>query len=685
MRPSRGSARLAGFSHPTAIRTPARAGSPRERQVPAIPGSLREAPLRVRLLWLGLAALFVLAVAFVLFAGDPFGRELAAIRAQAGRASPRQFARAYLWWMALVNGLALLGLLVGWRRWARPAEAQLFRAFAPRGRVSRTLLLGLLTAMAMLSLTALPRLDQSLWEDEKYMVRRSIAGAYEQKPSGEIVFDAVPWRDTFFYYRKPNNHVPYSIAARLAWEGWRTLTQPEDLRAPEWVVRVPAYLAGLAGLATVAALLVRLGFPWAALGAAWILALHPWYLRFASEVRGYALLLALIPALVHAALRVLERGSVPRWTLYGALQLLLLWTYPGAIFVPVVANLAVGTVLWRRRRATTPGGEAPLQRFLLTNVLSGLVWLQLNLPNMMQFLEYAKSWRSEVTERFLREVGGLLLLGTHHGVAEPGFLTLAVVAERHPVLFPALVALAAAALVAGAIRLGRAGAPGRLALAVLVLPAPLTLLLAILRGDHLYTWYLIHGLQGVTALLALGISGAAALRPRSQPRAPWAIGALALFLAGYAVLTGPMRELLRRTEVQPTFVMLEAMGWRPHVDLRREPPFLSAGIYGTPRYYDPRSRVTATPEDLIAMMREADARGMPLYVTYNRAALARKRRPEVFALVARRDLFEPVGSFDGLFPKYRREVLRYRPGSVARLGSTESAGRTGETSAPRPR
>lgn len=533
-------------------------------------------------------------------------------------------------------------------------------------------LVGTVLAMLALAISAAPRLDDSLWTDEKYMVVRSIAGAYEINDANEVEFEPVSWGNTLFFYQKPNNHVPYSILARLSWDGWQALAQPEDRRAVETVVRMPALLFGIAGIATLAGLLARLGFPVAGVLAAWILALHPWYLRYASEVRGYSLMLALLPLLIILGLRVLERTTWPRFAAYGACQTLLLWTYPGALFVLIVINGAVLGRLWKTRTDAAGADASPLLRFAMTELLAGLVWLQLNLPNMMQFLEYAKDWSSPITMDFLSRTALLMLLGTPSEEPREGFVTMAGLFENSPVLLPILIVASLAAFVLGCIRLAQSGVAGRLSLAVILLPGPLTIGFAAMRGDHLYEWYVIHALPGIIAGISLGVVWAGQVVPQGAAR-KGVTGMLVLsYGASYAIASHPMRDVLRTRPIQPTFQILEAFGWPPHRDPAATRSVMTGTVYGDLDYYDPAARSLRDPQSLIALMQEADEARLPLFVSFNRPDLAQKRNPVAIALLERPELFEKVGQFDGVFYKYRRAVFRYRPGAVAGLAPPDT-------------
>ncbi|MCP3982956.1 MAG: hypothetical protein GY723_01125 [bacterium] len=611
-------------------------------------------------------AVWVVLLLTLVLGDNPFTDGIALREAQGKRLRPTDYATTYFWWMALVNVLALPVVLTTWRLWQGPAEVPDFPRFeASEPRPPRWLIAGVLLAMASLAFTAAPRMTYSLWEDEKYMVVRTIAGAYGLEQDGSLEYSGVGWRDTFFYYRKPNNHVPYSVVARLAHEGWSAITRPRDLRVNEVVVRLPALAAALAGLGMLAWALWRIGLPMAALAGAWVLALHPWYLRYATEVRGYAFLLALLPALVIASSRVLERGTWRRWITLGVVEVLLLWTYPGALFVLVVAAIFIFVELLRAPaeiRAVQP------TRYLVTNVVAGLAWLQMNLPNMMQFLPYSDVWKGEVTTHLLRHVGSYLLFGMPWYHSREGFVSFQDQLSVHPGSTTFVLVAILVVILIGIVRMARRGSPSLGALLILVVPAPLTILLAAVRGDHLYPWYLIHALPGVAMLVGAGVTVPAAFGPTGRRVAmAMTLGSLGVFF----VATQPMRSIVRERALQPTRDMVRSIRPNPDLFAPEQDRILTGAVYGPPRYYDPRVVDLPTAQAVREMMGRADREGLPLFVTYNRPGLARRRRPEALAMLEREEWFERVGVFEGVEPKSTHVVYRYRPGSLESAAETD--------------
>ena len=77
-----------------------------------------------------------------------------------------------------------------------------------------------------------------------HKVHADVAGRYERDGEGELEFRSVRWRETFWFYRTPNNHVPFSILSRLSLAAWRGVARPELRFVNETALRMPAYLAG---------------------------------------------------------------------------------------------------------------------------------------------------------------------------------------------------------------------------------------------------------------------------------------------------------------------------------------------------------------------------------------------------------------------------------------------------------
>jgi hypothetical protein len=180
----------------------------------------------------------------------------------------------------------------------------------------------------------LPGLDREVSHDEAYSWI-----AYASRPSAEIVSS----------YNLPNNHILHSLLMRAS---TRQLGEGE-----EWVLRVPAYVAGVAALPVAARVAVLAGGgAWAGPAAAAWLAVHPAHVGYSRSARGYTLLMFFALLAWWGLLRA--DVGVAGWTVFSVGSFLAAWTLPsGAI---LLASLALVALVRGWRSAGWPGVRAPL-------------------------------------------------------------------------------------------------------------------------------------------------------------------------------------------------------------------------------------------------------------------------------------------------------------------------------------
>jgi hypothetical protein len=605
---------------------------------------------------LGLALLLLLLVARLVFGDNPWQDGIAKRLAEGKSLRFSDYVETWGWWAALGLAPVVAALLAAAPRWLVRGPAPECPSLAPPARPSRAFGLLVAGAVAAGGVLAAPRLSQSLFEDERYNVKWSIDGFYYRAAGGEIRFHDPDWRAALWHYEWPNNHVPHTLLARAGLGTWRLLVRPESHFVNEAVLRLPALLAAFGSIVAVALLLWRLGHARAGVVAAWILALHPWHLRYASEARGYSLALLAGTLLLLGLLRALRHGTWGRWLFVGAMQLLLLWTYPAAVWLALAANVLALVSLWHLHG---PGSDLRVQltRWAVIGIAGAVAWILAMAPNLAQLADYMETNTAQVTPRWYRDVGAYFLVGLPWGGGRPNphFWELSDAAARWPLLFRAGVAAAVALVAAGGARLVTGWPVRTLLLFPLVLPPALTLWLAGATGAKVHPHYLVLALPGATVLAALGVEWVAA---RFGSRGGIAI--LVLALMGFGVVTEAPRRQLRAAPLQP---------WRDSVELTRaelDPAAAAAdrvitvSFYMAPVYYDPRVHRIDNPEELRDWMREADASDRALYVNYGRPRLAQQRLPELVELVSREDLFEELALLRGLPPRGDRRVLRYR-------------------------
>jgi hypothetical protein len=619
-------------------------------------------------LWL----LLVLLVAYLVFGDNPWQDGIAERVQEGKRIRPIDYWVTYVYWVAAANAL-ILGLLLRFQRfWRAPGDAPRCPEFAPpAARLHPVGWLLVALAIATSASLAYTRLDQSLWDDEETSARTAIAGAYYLNDEGDLRFRKSDLRDTFFSYRSPNNHIVHNLIARIVHTFWSVAAPGEDRRVDDFAVRLPAFLFGMASLASLAYFLWRMGFPWAGAFGAWFLALHPWHLRYASEARGYSLVFTLIPLVWVVLLAALHHGSWRRWAAFGGAQFVLLWAFPAAVYLLVLTNLlTLGAILTRHR------GEARAQqgaRWFSVNLFGAMLWALLMAGNVAQLIEWLeRKGARDLGSRWIKTTLAYFLSGmpwTHrrHGV-DPVYPELADLAAHTPWLFYAAGAATAALLLLGILRLLREGNYRRWVALLLLVPGPLTWWVGYARGHHMHNWYLVFALPSFAALVALGATSA--FRWVRRPPALSAVLGVALcgaYLAGLVSWTAAPRSALRSRSVQPyKESVLLTRGTLDPFDPGREEAFTVA-FSDPPDYYDPRVRIVETAEELLDWLERADREDRPLYLNRGRLHRAAGNLPELVALAEREDLFELVAFLPGFEPLMSRKISRYRPGSRALL------------------
>lgn len=634
---------------------------------------------RVRVL-LALGALALLAILL-------FGRNPWSVTVKPGEnLRVRDFVAIYFWVAAAAN-LLLVGILAvtaGW--WMRPLVGSSFQDPKPTGGTPRWFWPLILVAMAVTAWMGWPRLGQSIWHDEAYPIRRTIVGTYKEQKDGTLKLDPVSWQETFFYFKKPN-HVLHSVICRVFNDTWRTLTQPKGLQFSETAIRLPTYLAGIAGVATLALLLLRLGFPSAGVIAAFLASVHPWYLRYASEARSYAFVLCLVPLLLYCFLQALRQGRWRWWLAFGATEFLLMGFYPTCVFILVVMNLCIPVILWRQ--STHPADRMTQGlRWLVANVLAGMAFLQLSLPIIPQFLLYLK----EVPELGQVDFGWVQNFLAHLLSGSPWSYTLRYDspyrelfpwAADHPGLMVLIVFLALAFFVLGLRRLLAKGFVEGMMILPLILPGILCFIQVRASGGHMYEWYIIFILPGVIGLTALGLDELLSVASSRATRIA-AVFAVIFLLGGYTVWTSPQRALLRDSSMQPN---------RESVELTRttldpldpnQKNVLTATFFGEPFPYDPNMIVFRTMAGFEELIHRAETENKPLFINLGYLVTVEGEHYNKYRFLKESGLFEDLGLLRGMEVLQSRHVFRYKPGTAAGFDFSSvpadpgSPGRTGK-------
>ena len=574
------------------------------------------------------------------------------------------FVAIYEWWAAALNAflLAMAALLAPW--WMRPMPPAP-RPWLPAPAAPRWFLPLVAAAMALTALWGVQRLPLSLWDDEESSLRRVILGEYRRDAGGEIKLREVKWQSALWNYKKPANHQFQTILSKLCLDGWRGIVRPTGLQFREWVVRLPCFVAGVLSIGAVAILLRQLGYPAAGVIAAFLLALHPWHVRYAVELRGYVFTLLFGPLMLYALLRALDSGRWRWWLAFAGSEFALLYSYPGCLYMVVAANLcgAVAVLVGPPERR-----REQFLRLAVASTFAGMIYLQAMLPCIPQLLEYFKTERAlgELSPRWHRNMLAHLTVGipwNNSDMPEAGYNELQWVAEAHPWTFTTLSAAGGLFLVWGTLRMLAARPAGWMFPFVFVVPALLVYAVSKTKNHYLYEWYLIFVLPALAGLAAMGVDGLARLTFRIHRLGP-ALVAIAVLAIFARATHSPRRWLV----THPLQAMRESvLLTRPTLDPldSRQQEIVTLSVTGAPLPYDGNLIEISRVDELVSHARAADREGKILYVNFANAWAAAAGSPELFRLIEDDRRFEKTASIQGFDPTLTAYVRRYRPGTLS--------------------
>lgn len=622
-----------------------------------------------RITWLAALPLAVL-VLFLLAGPKPWEDGVAAARADGRTPKPEHYGVTGMWFGALA-ALPAAAVLLGLRRRLATPLPDDGKRFLPRLPSGQWLLFGLVAAGTLGTAAVLhaPRLQQSFWDDEDKAMRYFTVGRYKQQDDGSLRFLAADWSDVFFNYRQPNNHILFSILSKASHDA---LAPPRDTAGrpyfDEASLRLPAFVAGLGAIVGVGLLLCSLGFQRAALWAMPLLALHPWFLRYLVEARGYSLVLCLSPLVLATAARATDSGRLRWWGAFALCQFLLFYTFPGSLHFLAWTHLAVmGVILTTRRGGSWKTTQ--LARWIGAGCLSGIFICVMMGPCLPQFLDFLAEERDNphVTATTWKNLGALLASGTTWKSWDPSNpLSMGLLDLLDRTWWGwAVASVLGAFFFAGIVRLAIKSRLHATFLLVFLLPALTFPLHAMLGETVFYPWYAIGSLPFVVALAALGADWPT--RPLGRGRLATHVtlvaGVASLLL--FAVFTAPQRDVITSHPIEPKRESAAAMR-APHLNPvePEQDQVITVGFHQENLAYDPRLRRlndTGDKEGLKRVMAEAREKGLPLYVDFGQEAYARQHFIHIFPLLDDPRLFRVVAEFPGLEAQNTRKVMQFVP------------------------
>jgi len=598
-------------------------------------------PNRARL-WIAVALLAELVIVFWGPAASEAQAKIAEVTAATTTGKPdiswQWDADIGIHWAAIINVVLLTVLLAtaGW--WTRGLPDGTTRSAPKPARWFWPALAGvILLSFAM----RLPLASKSLWWDESWVIRQCSHGSWkpDKKDPEVLKFSPTDWKRCMFYYQKPTNHVPMSLAQKASLQAWRGLTgQPKETFS-DLAARTPALLGSAIAVGLCGVLLHTWGFGVAGILAALLLALHPMAIRYGIDARGYALVMPLaLSALLALTHLVRTRGQMLRYWIWLALnQWLWLWAYPnaGVDILVIVGVLAV--VMWRQQTGLADKITA-VGRVVVAHAFAAMLLVQVFLPNLLQ----ARRWAGQEADKhfldtsLLQSTFSQLLTGTEWReeaakmVEGTGLPQMANHFGLGSTMGAILLALAAALAITGWVLLWRQQPLARwlaCTLAAGILFASLTRIAE--------TYFYPRFVMALVPVVVIGW-GAALARGRLL-----GIGGLALlsflFLPGWQLFT-----------TRPYAPLRDIAEW---IQLHQETaPIVLAYGHGREAYavYDPHCQQIETLDQLEAKLTAAKAQNRPVWVVVGHNSFNRALLSSGYKLIDDPTRFKEIAHFTGI-------------------------------------
>jgi len=614
-----------------------------------------------------LAIFALVLVGYLIFGPKPWLAGVEVQEAAGEKLRPKHHAVTGVWWAVLIN----LGIVIG----VSVAGPLLFRNL-PVGmsrpvstglevRQKRYLILGLAVAAMLSGVLQAPRLSFSLWGDEEFTAKRFVVGYYRRDADGAMELKRPEWANTAWDYRSgANNHQLFSVLSRISHSFHEPSADPADVYFSEPLIRLPSFLASLGTIFAVGWLVALLGAPRGAVVTGFFLALHPWFLRYGPEARGYALMMLLLTLALIFMYKAATGGRWRHWITFGVAEYLCFVSYMGSLHFILMLNLSGLLLVWFGQREKV-ARVAQFSRFIVANALAaGLVILTVApiiSPLRAWYQEKVKAgvWGDPPDAAWIGDVLSYLASGLpwrSWDAANPLSIHLSAMPR---LLAVSLLVLIATLVVIGVLRLITGERSSRLLLPALLLPGPLMVAEALVMQNFLFPWYLLISLPMVVVFAGLGLDSVGNLGKSPAQRTVLAGG---LAVGCFALLLGVSHHrvhLLRSQSVGPLY---ESVALTRDVINPASPQIddevITVAFSMWTEGYDPAAHFIRTADDLRAEIDLARDQGRELYVNFGQFLLARQNTPEIMAMIEDESLFEQVAVLHGLWQPCTRWVYR---------------------------
>jgi hypothetical protein len=592
-----------------------------------------------------------------------------------GKTDTLDYVRIYGWIAGALNVvfLTFLTILCPW--WARlPDLTPGSPAVVKRFVTPRWFWPLVVAAMATTFFYSLPRMTHGFWDDEELNVRTTLWGRFKpDKKTGEVNFVRFGWLGTVYGYSKgPNTHTLFSVLSRACEEAWNLVSKPKGFPLVEWPFRVPALVFGVLAVAAVAWLLRDFAMPATGVVAAWLLAVHPWGIRYASEARGYSFVILIVPVLFVFWRRAMVTGYWRWWSAYALSEFMLLYCYPGSAFVLIILNLLTLGLL-----SVAPGCAEPrfaqAGRWFCVNALAAMLTLQFMFPLYPQAKLYFDFVSSQGFVSGWQWVGNTVayMIGgapwTKSGEPWAGYPEWLARYVENPSLFLVTASLAITIIGLGAFRLFWRSWPSATFVFVMAICPPITFTVAFFKKFLLYENYVIYSLPGIIVCAAAGLTLVASLLSKlsGKPILGWILTGCLLW--GYFLSTNSFRNWLVENPLQQIRESVIYSRGRLDPAAAEQKNIRTASFCIPPYLYDAHMERLDSAGGFISALQRSDKDGVPLFINIGMPWAAREYSPQMWAMFNNRELFEEPVHLRGFEPSLDRLVAKYKAQSAQKF------------------
>lgn len=599
--------------------------------------------LSPRVRWvIGLSILVVSLGILLVYIPKPgdFAEEISEIQAKGGALKVRHFVSLTMVWAVGGSLVVSLILLILNKWWSAP----LVEEYSPVERAPRYLLFVLLGIMALGGCLRWNLAHEGLWWDELWQTKNATVGYYlgePDQPLEERRFLEGSFERTFWLYRLPTNHPIASIPARVMHLFTRDVNNP--LHFNEFALRAPGFVAGLLTIGLLGWLGWRISGPRVATISAFLLAVHPWHIRYSIDLRSYTWVM-LWTVMAMLFLHRISQRKVSNWGALvglGVSQFLLVYSSVQTIWL-AMAIFITTLCLALRGFKTRAERFTAASRVVFVHCLAAIAFLLLAAPLIPQIAIFLERYHDEhfLSMSVLRELIHELFWGE---------LDL----DLEPIISPVGFFIGWALLVFGLFK-GIIWMLRRTSSAPIVISlfggAVMTLLFYSLGHAFFYTRFIVYLLPPIALTVACGWTHWNNDEENNVGR-NWAVPAVA-GLALYLTITWPYTKALNTLPLEPLREVAELLS-EPEVF----PIGYAHGVEVLPAYL-PALRIAKNRADLERYLAEAKVEGKTPMIVVGHEDLNRVNSPDGYELLDDENRFEVVESFDAIGKRYFYRVLR---------------------------